>query len=76
MPPSSVYGMIDHYIISGIALTVLEHENGSRKISSLHSASTVFPGSHRAVFKIEHSISTIALSDMEPCASQMNTFFR
>ncbi len=54
-----------YYIISGIALTVLEHENGSRKISALHSAGTVFPGSHRAVFKIEHSISTIALSDME-----------
>ena len=54
-----------YYIISGIALTVLEHENGSRKISSLHSAGTVFPGSHRSVFKIEHSRSTIALSDME-----------
>lgn len=54
-----------YYILSGIALTSLEHENGQRKICSLHSTGTVFPGAHRFQFKIEHSISTSALSDME-----------
>ena len=54
-----------YYILSGIALTSLEHENGLRKISSLHSTGTIFPGAHRLRFKIEHSISTSALSDME-----------
>lgn len=55
-----------HYIVSGIALTALDHENGFRKISSLHGAGTVFPGgAHRPVFKIEQAIATVALSDME-----------
>ena len=54
-----------YYIISGIAQTALEHENGSRKISSLHSSGTVFPGCHQLMFKIEQSIVTTALSDME-----------
>lgn len=54
-----------YYIQSGVALTTLEHENGSRKISSLHGEGTIFPGCHRNVFKIEHSISTTALSEME-----------
>lgn len=54
-----------YYIISGIAQTALEHENGFRKISSLHSNGTVFPGCHQVAFKIEQSILTTALSDME-----------
>lgn len=54
-----------YYILSGIALTSLEYENGSRKITSLHSAGTVFPGAHRFEFKIERSISTVALSDVD-----------
>ena len=36
-----------YYIISGAAMTTLEHENGSRKISSFHGEGTVFPGFHR-----------------------------
>lgn len=32
-----------YFILSGIVLTTLEHENGSRKICSLHSEGTVFP---------------------------------
>ncbi|XBX04823.1 Crp/Fnr family transcriptional regulator [Enterocloster clostridioformis] len=54
-----------YYILSGIAQTSLEHENGSRKISSLHGSGTVFPGCHRVVFKIEQSIVVTAISDME-----------
>lgn len=54
-----------YYIISGVAQTSILHENGSRKICSLHSQGTVFPGCHQAAFKIEHSIITTALSSME-----------
>ena len=54
-----------YYIISGIALTSLEHEDGFRKISSMHSKGTLFPGCHQVEFKIEQSIVTTALSDME-----------
>ena len=54
-----------YYIISGAARTTLEHENGSRKISSFHGEGTVFPGFHRSVFKIEQSIATRAVTDME-----------
>lgn len=54
-----------YYVISGIAQTSLEHENGFRKISSLHSSGTLFPGCHQLEFKIEQSIITTALSDME-----------
>lgn len=54
-----------YYIISGIALTSLEHEDGFRKISSMHSKGTLFPGCHQVEFKIEQSIVTTALSEME-----------
>lgn len=63
-----------YYIVSGIALTTLEHENGSRKISSLHSSGTVFPGCHRLSFKIEQSIVTTALSTLEVLCFTKETF--
>ena len=65
-----------YYIISGIAQTTIDHEDGFRKICSLHSAGTVFPGSHRTRFKIEHSISTTALSDMETLCFTNEDFLR
>ena len=54
-----------HYIYSGIAQNLLEHESGKRKIISFHGQGTVFPGFHTTHFKIEDSLLTIALSDME-----------
>lgn len=54
-----------HYIISGIARTEIEHENGRRKIISFHGSGTLFPGYHQTDFKIEQSILTKAVSDME-----------
>lgn len=54
-----------HYIVSGISRTYVEHENGHRKIVSFHGGGTVFPGYHSQDFKIEKSIITQALSDME-----------
>lgn len=64
------------YIMSGVARTTLEHENGSRKISSFHSEGTVFPGCHRSVFKIEQSIATAALTDMETLCFSNDDFLK
>lgn len=65
-----------HYILSGAAMTVLEHENGFRKISSFHSEGTVFPGCHQAAFKIEQAIATIALSDVETLCFSKDVFLQ
>lgn len=54
-----------HYIISGAAMNYADHENGRRKIISFHGAGTVFPGYHTCDFKIELSLVTEALSDMQ-----------
>ena len=54
-----------HYILSGSAMNYADHENGSRKIISFHGTGTVFPGYHGCNFKIELSLVTEALSDMQ-----------
>ena len=54
-----------HYILSGSAMNYADHENSSRKIISFHGAGTVFPGYHECNFKIELSLVTEALSDMQ-----------
>lgn len=64
------------YILSGVARTTLEHENGFRKISSFHSEGTVFPGCHRSVFKIEQSIATMAVTEMETFCFSSNDFLQ
>ena len=64
------------YIMSGVARTTLEHENGSRKISSFHSEGTVFPGCHRSVFKREQSIATAAVTDMETLCFSNDDFLK
>lgn len=53
-----------HYIISGVAVHYADHENGRRKIISFHSAGTVYPGYHLNDYKIELSLTTVALSEM------------
>ena len=53
-----------HYIISGAAQNYMEHENGHRKIISFHGEGTVFPGYHQHDYKIEQSLITTAVSDM------------
>ena len=42
----------------------MEHENGHRKIISFHGEGTVFPGYHQHDYKIEQSLITTAVSDM------------
>lgn len=54
-----------YYVISGVAVATLEHEDGFRKISSFHSSGTIFPVSHQSSFKIEQSIAVTAVSEME-----------
>ena len=54
-----------HYILSGAEMFYADHENGHRKIISFHGPGTVFPGYRQKDFKIELSLTTAALSDME-----------
>ena len=54
-----------HYIISGIIQCYIIHENGHRKIVSFHGKGTVFPGYHQKNYKIESSIITVAMTDIE-----------
>ena len=54
-----------YYIESGVCVTSAEHENGSQKILYFHSKGAIFPGFHKSVFKIERSLTTKALSQME-----------
>lgn len=65
-----------YYIKSGIAQTVVEHENGYQKILHFHSKGTVYPGCHETAFKIEKSIMTKALSDLETLAFSRKDFYR
>lgn len=53
-----------HYIISGAAMHYADHENGRRKIISFHGAGTVYPGYRPNDYKIEISLTTIALSEI------------
>lgn len=62
--PNEPFGRI-HFILSGIAQNYVEHENGHRKIVSFHATGTVFPGYHEIDYKIESSLITVALSNME-----------
>lgn len=62
--PNQPHGKI-YYILSGMAMHYVNHENGHRKIISFHGSGTVFPGYHRLDFKIELSLIVEALTDME-----------
>lgn len=54
-----------YYIKSGICITSAEHEDGYQKILYFHSKGSVFPGFHESLFKIEKSLITRAISDMQ-----------
>ena len=54
-----------HYIVSEAEMHYADHESGRRKIISFHGAGTVFPGYRQNDYKIELSLTTAALSDME-----------
>lgn len=65
-----------YYVEHGIAETLVEHEDDYRKILSFHGKGTVFPGCHQLVFKIENSIITKALSDMEVLSFSKDEFYQ
>lgn len=65
-----------YYICSGVAQTYVEHEDGHRKILSFHGAGTVFPGCQKQSFKIERSIITIALSDLQTLEFTKDNFYQ
>ena len=54
-----------HYFVSGAAIHFAEHESGKRKIISFHGPGTVLPGYHTTDFKIELSLTTVALSEIK-----------
>lgn len=54
-----------YYIKSGICITSAEHEDGYQKILYFHSKGSVCPGFHESLFKIEKSLITRAISDMQ-----------
>ena len=63
-PPGAPYEKI-YYIISGVEMHYADHENGRRKIISFHGPGTVFPGYRLNDFRVELSLITVALSEME-----------
>ena len=65
-----------YYILSGLALTCIHHEEGHRKILSFHGKGTVFPVYHSNRFKIEKSIVTQALEDVEALEFSTSQFRR
>lgn len=76
--PGEPFGRI-HYIRSGIAQNLLEHESGRRKIISFHGRGTIFPGHHQKRYKIEQSLLTVALSPVEALeftSGQFTAMFR
>ena len=54
-----------YYFVSGTAVHYADHESGRRKIISFHGPGTVFPGYHPNDYKIELSLSTVALSPVQ-----------
>lgn len=62
------------YLQSGIAQTLVQHENGAQKIQSFHGAGTIFPVPHRLEFKIEQSIATRALLEVKALSFTKSDF--
>lgn len=65
-----------YYIKSGITKTFIEHEDGYQKIVFFHSTGSVFPSHQNSTFKIEASIGTQALSDVETLCFTREDFYR
>ncbi|MBU3875426.1 Crp/Fnr family transcriptional regulator [Faecalicatena sp. AGMB00832] len=65
-----------YFILSGICVTSATHEDGYQKILYFHSVGSVFPGFHQSNFKIEKSLTTTALSDMDTLEFSRDDFYR
>lgn len=62
--PGQPYDCVQYYV-SGASVHFSEHESGRRKIISFHGPGTIFPGYHTTDFRIELSLTTIALSEIK-----------
>ena len=62
--PGQPYDRVQYYV-SGASVHFSEHESGRRKIISFHGPGTLFPGYHTTDFRIELSLTTIALSEVK-----------
>lgn len=65
-----------HYFLSGAAVNYAGHESGRRRIISFHGPGTLFPGYHTTGFKIELSLTTEALSEVQVLAFTIPQFQR
>lgn len=75
--PGQPYDRVQYYV-SGASVHFSEHESGRRKIISFHGPGTLFPGYHTNNFRIEHSLTTVALSEisaLEFTVSQFKAMF-
>lgn len=61
--PGQPYDCVQYYV-SGVSMHFSDHESGYRKIISFHGPGTMFPGYHTTDFRIELSLTTVALSDI------------
>ena len=62
--PGQPYDRIQ-YSVSGASIHFSDHESGRRKIISFHGPGTILPGYHTTDFRIELSLTTIALSEVK-----------
>ena len=62
--PGQPYDRVQYYV-SGASVHFSEHESGRRKIISFHGPGTLFPGYHTNDFRIEQSLTTVALSEIK-----------
>lgn len=62
--PGQPYERVQYYV-SDASIHFSEHESGRRKIISFHGPGTVFPGYHTNYFRIEQSLTTVALSEIK-----------
>lgn len=61
--PGQPYDRIQYYV-SGASVHFSEHESGHRKIVSFHGPGTILPGYHTNSFRIELSLTTVAISEI------------
>lgn len=62
--PGQPYDRIQYYV-TGASVHFSDHESGRRKIISFHGPGTILPGYHTTDFRIELSLTTIALSEVK-----------
>lgn len=65
-----------YYILSGVIVSAIEHEDGYRKIVLFSGRGAIYPGCHETQFKIEQAITVRAVSEVEALAFPREQFYR